>query len=76
MVIPLQLSRPARQCAKAKKVPLELAVFFQAERIECMPRGCHSCAQILPCEWRVPIEGDNATPMLATLAALRESVRS
>ena len=76
MVIPLQLSRPARQCAKAKKVPLEVADFFQAERIECTQSGCHSCAQLLPCEWRVPIEGtDNAALMLATLAALRESVR-
>ena len=73
---PLQLSRPARQCAKARKVPLEVADFFQAERIECTQSGCHSCAQLLPCKWRVPIEGtDNAALMLATLAVLRESVR-
>ena len=26
---PLQLSRPARQCAKARKVPLEVADFFR-----------------------------------------------
>src|SRR5436190_23395182 len=67
-------SRPTMR--KGKEGSSGSCEFFQAERIECTQSGCHSCAQLLPCEWRVPIEGtDNAALMLATLAALRESVR-